>query len=55
MILESMQLLFVAVTGFKQRLIALANGLKLARESLQLSIELQVFSFACRDAGVQFV
>lgn len=55
MVLQSVQLLLVAVTSLEKRLIAPSNGLELPRKGLQFIVVVNVVALAARAFFVEIV
>ena len=53
MILQSMQLLLVAMASFKERFITLSDGFELTGESLKLVVVLNVGAFGTSDVCIE--
>ena len=52
MVLQSMQLLLVAVTSLQETLIALPDGLQLVAQTLKLVVTRDVGAFCSRDVVI---
>lgn len=53
MVLQSVQLLLVAVSSLEERFVALSNSLEFTRQSLQLIVIVQICAFAASHITVE--